>query len=77
MGVLAWTRLEFAKEPKVTSEWRVTRNARPLLRAEERAIVRRMSNENTEVKSFFTRYEAATRYLTWQQPRSECVISHE
>jgi hypothetical protein len=29
----------------------------PLLRAEERAIVQRMSDENTEVKSFFTRYE--------------------
>lgn len=38
---------------------RVTRDARPLLRAAERAIVQRMSNENTEVKSFFTRYEAA------------------
>jgi len=29
----------------------------PLLRAEERAIVQRMSNENIEVK-FFTRYES-------------------
>jgi hypothetical protein len=29
------------------------------MRAEERAIVQRMSNENTEVKSFFTRYQAA------------------
>jgi hypothetical protein len=38
-------------------EWRLTRNARPLLRAEER-VVQRMSNENPEVK-FFTRYESA------------------
>jgi hypothetical protein len=39
----------------------------PLLRAEERAIVRRMSNENTEVKSFFTRYEAANAIFDVEQ----------
>ena len=48
-------------------KWRVTRNARPLLRAEERAIVQRMSNENTEVKSFFTRYEAANAIFDVEQ----------
>jgi hypothetical protein len=37
------------------------------LRAEERAIVRRMSNENTEVKSFFTRYEAANATFDVEQ----------
>jgi hypothetical protein len=45
----------------------VTRNARPLPRAEEGAIVRRMSNENTEVKSFFTRYEAANAIFDVEQ----------
>jgi hypothetical protein len=38
-----------------------------LLRAEERAIVQRMSNENTEVKSFFTRYEAANAIFDVEQ----------
>jgi hypothetical protein len=41
--------------------------ARPLLRAEEHAIVQRMSNENTEVKSFFTRYEAANAIFDVEQ----------
>jgi len=45
----------------------VTRNARPLLRAEDRAIVQRMSNENTEAKSFFTRYEAANAIFDVEQ----------
>ena len=45
----------------------LVRNARPLLRAEERAIVQRMSNENTEVKSFFTRYEAANAIFDLEQ----------
>ena len=43
------------------------RTARPLLRAEERAIVQQMSNENTEVKSFFTRYEAANAIFDVEQ----------
>ena len=38
-----------------------------LLRAEERAIVQRMSNENTELKSFFTRYEAANAIFDVEQ----------
>ena len=46
---------------------RVTRNARPLLRAGEHAIVQRMNNENTEVKSFFTRYEAANAIFDVEQ----------
>jgi hypothetical protein len=40
---------------------------RRLLRAEERAIVQRMSNENAEVKSFFTRYEAANAIFDVEQ----------
>jgi hypothetical protein len=48
-------------------DWRVTWTARPLLRAQEPAIVRRMSNENTEVKSFFTRYEAANAIFDVEQ----------
>jgi len=55
------------KTVEAPSSSRVTRNARPLLRAEERAIVRRMSNENTEVKSFFTRYEAANAIFDVEQ----------
>ena len=35
--------------------------------AEERAIVQRMSNENTELKSFFTRYEAANAMFDVEQ----------
>jgi hypothetical protein len=38
-----------------------------LLRAEERVIVRRMSNQNPEVKSFFTRYEAANATFDLEQ----------
>src|SRR6185369_2595997 len=34
---------------------------------EERAIVRRMSNEHTEVTSFFTRYEAANAIFDVEQ----------
>jgi hypothetical protein len=49
------------------SESRIARNARPLLRAEDRAMVRRMSNENTEVKAFFTRYEAANTIFDVEQ----------
>jgi hypothetical protein len=41
--------------------------ARPLLRAEGRAIVQRMSNEQTEVKSFFSRYEAANAIFDVEQ----------
>jgi hypothetical protein len=52
---------------KPTSEWRLTRNARPLLRAKERVIVQRMSGENTGVKSFFTRYEAANAISDMEQ----------
>ena len=52
---------------RIDSGLRVTRNARPLLRAEESAIVLRMSNENTEVKSFFTRYEAANTIFDVEQ----------
>jgi hypothetical protein len=37
-----------------------------LLRAEESAIVQRMSNENTEVK-FFTRYESANAIFDMEQ----------
>jgi hypothetical protein len=51
-------------------EWPVTRNATSILgppAAEEHAIVQRMSNENTEVKSFFTRYEAANAILDVEQ----------
>src|SRR5215472_417420 len=43
------------------------RNVRPLLRGEERAMVQRMSNENTDVKSFFTRYEAANAIFDVEQ----------
>ena len=43
------------------------RNVRPLLRGEERAMVQRMSNENTDVKSFFTRYEAANAIFALEQ----------
>jgi hypothetical protein len=39
----------------------------PLLRAEERAIVQRMSDENTDVKSFFTRYESANAIFDVEQ----------
>jgi hypothetical protein len=55
--------------PSAGKLWKsgATRNARPLLRAEERAIVQRMSNENTEVKSFFTRYEAANAIFDVEQ----------
>lgn len=56
-----------AQDAWVQSGWRVTRNARTRLRAEARAIVRRMSNENTEVKSFFTRYEAANAIFDVEQ----------
>src|SRR5689334_25363272 len=38
-----------------------------MMRAEERAIVRRMSNENTDVKSFFTRYETANAIFDVEQ----------
>jgi hypothetical protein len=49
------------------SESRIAWNARLLLRAEDRGIVRRMSNENTEVKSFFARYEAANATFDIEQ----------
>ena len=42
-------------------------NALPRLRVEERAIVQPMSNENTEVKSFFARYEAANAIFDMDQ----------
>jgi hypothetical protein len=38
-----------------------------LLRAEEHAIVQRMSNENTEVKAFFARYETANAISDLEQ----------
>jgi hypothetical protein len=36
-------------------------------RAGERAIVQRMNNENAEVESFFTRYEAANAIFDVEQ----------
>jgi hypothetical protein len=63
--VQSWLLLEYRS--RLFSKWRGTRNARPLLRTEERAIVQRMSNESTEVKSFFTRYEAANAIFDVEQ----------
>ena len=39
----------------------------PPLRAKEHAIVQRMKNDNTEVKSFFTRYETANAIFDVEQ----------
>jgi hypothetical protein len=39
----------------------------PRRRVEERAIVQPMNNENTEVKSFFTHYEAANAIFDMEQ----------
>ena len=49
------------------------------LATHERAIVQRMSKENTEVKSFFTRFEAANAIFDVDRsrlvmPRSSCLV---
>ncbi len=57
----------FGAGPEPDSFDLVLRGRRAQLRAEEHAIVQRMNNENTDVKSFFTRYEAANAIFDVEQ----------